>query len=275
METPPLPPAETGETTKPSRTKLWIGGAAAAALTLGIAVPVMADSGANEPRLAEPATSTVVLEADEMGDLAELDDAELDGMAIELGPEELTDEDIAEINAETDAIVAYLAQNGVTVEVETDELGIRFPAIDDADEATWALVDQYFEETYGDEFDEFDFEDGDVDFELTEDDIAEINAETDAIVAYLADNGVTVEVETDEDGIRWPVIDDEDDATWELVDQWYVDTYGDDFEMLEGCDFDEDHDFGDLDDEDADELGDDDLDGDDDMDEDLEDEGEA
>ena len=198
METPPLPPAQTGETTKPSRTKLWIGGAAATALTLGIAVPVMADSGANEPRLAEPATSTVVLEADEMGDLAELDDAELDGMAIELGPEELTDEDIAEINAETDAIVAY-----------------------------------------------------------------------------LADNGVTVEVETDEDGIRWPVIDDEDDATWELVDQWYVDTYGDDFEMLEGCDFDEDHDFGDLDDEDADELGEDDLDGDDDMDEDLEDEGEA
>ena len=181
MTTPPLPPTEGPTDHRPSRTKLWIGGVAAAALTLGIAVPVMADSG-DEPRLAEPATGTVVMDADEM--------TELDG-----------------------AFDVELADDG-----------------------------------------EFDFE------ELTPEDIDEINAETDAIVAYLADNGVTVDIETDDDGVRWPAIDDEDDATWELVDQWFVDTYGDEFEILEGCDFDnddvdfedegEDFENDDLDDED-------------------------
>ena len=87
-----------------------------------------------------------------------------------------------------------------------------------------------------------------------------INAETDAIVAYLADNGVTADIETDDDGVRWPAIDDEDDATWDLVDRYFEETYGDEFEILEGCDFDnddvdfedegEDFENDDLDDED-------------------------
>ncbi|MEM7284772.1 MAG: hypothetical protein AAF480_00335 [Actinomycetota bacterium] len=242
MTTPPLPPAPEATESGSSRTKLWIGGAAAAALTLGIAVPVMAESGGDEPPLTQPASNTVVMSVDE---LAEMDADGMDGVfAEEIGLEDLTDEDIAEINAETDALVAHLADNGVTVEVETDDNGLRFPVLDDADEATWDLVDQYYEETYGDlEFD-------DIDFELTDEDIAEINAETDAIVAHLADNGVTVEVETDEDGVRWPAIDDADEATWALVDQYFVDTYGEDFEILEGCDFDEDEEFG----EDGDDL---------------------
>ena len=196
METPPLPPAPEPSAAKPSRTKLWIGGAAAAALTLGIAVPVMADSGADEPRLSDTTAATMVLDADEMDDLGELE--ELDGVMVdEIDSEELTDEDIAEINAETDAIVAY-----------------------------------------------------------------------------LADNGVTVDVETDEDGVRWPAIDDEDDATWELVDQYFEDTYGEDFELLEGCDFDEDHEFEDNDDLDEDEFEDE-LDEDEGADDLDEDEGEA
>ena len=186
MTTPPLPPTEGPTGHRPSRTKLWIGGVAAAALTLGIAVPVMADSG-DEPRLAEPATGTVVMDADEM--------TELDG-----------------------AFDVELADDG-----------------------------------------EFDFE------ELTPEDIDEINAETDAIVAYLADNGVTVDIETDDDGVRWPAIDDEDDATWDLVDRYFEETYGDEFEILEGCDFDND-DNDDLDDDDED-FENDDLDD--------EDEGEA
>lgn len=277
MTHPPLPPTPEAADTKPSRRKLWIGGAAAAALTLGIAVPVMADSGDNEPRLAEPATSTVVLDVDEMPELdGDFDIADLDEADFDEGDfEELTAEDIEEINADTDALVAYLADKGVTVDVETDQDGLRFPILDDADDATWDLVDQYYEETYGDEWDEFEFDDfEDADFELTPEDIEEINAETDEIVAYLAENGVTVDVETDEDGVRWPVIDDEDDATWELVDQYFFDTYGEDLEMLEGCDFDEDHEFGD--DNLEEDLDEDDLEEDEAGDElDDEDEGEA
>ena len=239
MTTPPLQAPQASEP-KPSRTKLWLGGAAAAALTLGIAVPVLAESGEDEPRLAEPASSTVVVDADEM--------SELDGGFVdEIAPEELGDD----------------------IDVED---------LEEFDENDW---------------DDLDFEDFE-DIELTAEDIAEINAETDAIVAYLAENGITVDVETDEDGVRWPAIDDEDDATWALVDQYFVDTYGEDLEIFEGCDFDED-DFDkddldeddedgsedDLDENDLDENDEDDLDDEDgsedelDLDDEDEDEGEA
>ncbi len=64
-------------------------------------------------------------------------------------------EELAELNKETDELVAHLAANGITVEVENDELGIRFPVFDEnTDEATWELVDEFFAERYGDELPE-------------------------------------------------------------------------------------------------------------------------
>ena len=66
------------------------------------------------------------------------------------------------------------------------------------------------------------FEDDFGDWELTEAEIADINAETDALVAHLAGLGFDVTVETDDDGIRYPAIDDEtDDAVIEAIDAYY------------------------------------------------------
>ncbi len=163
----------------------------------------------------------------------------------------------------TDALVAHLADNGITVDVETDDNGIRFPALDEnTDDATWDLIDQYYEDTYG-PFEDLDIDDWDAE-DLTAEEIAEINADTDALVAHLADNGITVDVETDDNGIRFPALDENtDDATWDLIDQYYEDTYGP-FEDLEGCEFD-------MDDEDDE----DDLDGEDESDEDESDEDES
>ncbi|MCP4963289.1 MAG: hypothetical protein GY925_28975, partial [Actinomycetia bacterium] len=40
---------------------------------------------------------------------------------------ELSQEDVEEINAESDELAAHLDAKGITYEWETDELGIRFP----------------------------------------------------------------------------------------------------------------------------------------------------
>lgn len=134
---------------------------------------------------------------------------------------ELSAEEIAEINSQTDALVEFLAEKGVTVEVETDEDGVRVPAFDeDTPDSTWELVDEF----YGEMMDEL----GLPVEELTPELIAEINADTDDLVKFLAEKGVTVEVETDEDGIRVPAFDENTpDSTWELVEEFYGDQDGD------------------------------------------------
>ncbi|HDH02956.1 MAG TPA: hypothetical protein ENH15_01765 [Actinobacteria bacterium] len=68
--------------------------------------------------------------------------------------------------------------------------------------------------------------------------LAEINAETDALVEALADAGFTVSVVTEDNGVTYvdfSEADEEDDALWEAVDAFYMDLYGeiecDEFEI--------------------------------------------
>ncbi len=139
-----------------------------------------------------------------------------------------TPDEIAEINAETDALVAYLADAGFTVKVETNEFGISYPLFDVADEsndALWEAMDAFYTERYGD-FDDAAFED----WQPSADEITEMNAETDALVAFMADAGFTLTLETDEFGITYPVFSDTDesnDALWDAMDAFYVERYGD------------------------------------------------
>lgn len=139
-----------------------------------------------------------------------------------------TPDEIAEINAETDALVAYLAGAGFTVKVETNEFGISYPLFDDADEsndALWEAMDAFFGERYGD-LDDAAFED----WQPSADEVAEMNAETDALVTFMADAGFTLTLETDEFGITYPVFSDADesnDALWDAMDAFYVERYGD------------------------------------------------
>lgn len=175
----------------PNRTRIAIaGGLAVLVGAVGFAGPVLAQ--ADEPDLVEAESAEVeapetmdadegeavfgggvdcdVVFGDEFDDFGDFDE----------GFEELDADEIEEFNAETDAIVAHLADNGVTVEVETDDQGLRWPVIAD-DDATWDLVDAYFEQTYGDELDDFDDEiDGDVEAleveDLTPEELAELEA---------------------------------------------------------------------------------------------------
>ena len=51
--------------------------------------------------------------------------------------------------------------------------------------------------------------------------IAEWNAETDALVKHLKGLGFKVSVETDENGLREPVLDEDDEAVIKAIDEFY------------------------------------------------------
>jgi hypothetical protein len=131
-------------------------------------------------------------------------------------------DEIAEINAETDALVAYLADAGFAVEVETDDMGLTnvvFSEADSDNEALWQAVDSFYADYYGDPSE----------WQPTADELAEINAETDALIAYLADAGFMVEIGTDDLGFTYPAFteaDNDNEALWTAVESFYADRYG-------------------------------------------------
>ncbi|MCP3975065.1 MAG: hypothetical protein GY720_11300, partial [bacterium] len=91
----------------------------------------------------------------------------------------------AEINAETDALVAHLEGLGFTVTVATDDLG--FTHVDfneDTDEALFAAVDDFYESQWTDELAGW-----------SDAEKAEWNAHIDEIVAEFTADGITVETE--------------------------------------------------------------------------------
>jgi hypothetical protein len=138
-----------------------------------------------------------------------------------------TADEIAELNTETDALIAFMADAGFALQTEMDEFGIAYPVFDEADEsndALWEAMDAFYSERYGDLDDAF-FDD----WEPTADEIAELNTETDALVEYLADAGFAVEVETDDMGLTNVVFSDadsENEALWQAVDTFYGELYG-------------------------------------------------
>ncbi len=190
-------------------------------------------------------------------------------------------DEIAEINAEADALVLHLAALGFTVTVVTDELGVRYIDFDEnTDEALFEAINDFHLEQWADEVagwsdaekaewnahieefvadlaargiaaeteeiapgvidtvwteelemalmelegGEFFFEEGtEDDWEPSADEIAEINAEHDALVAHLDGLGFTVSVAADELGIRYLDFEamGEDEALWMAVDDFY------------------------------------------------------
>ena len=155
--------------------RVAVAGLTMMATTLGLAVPSLAEAD-TEPPSAEQVVE--VVEAEGPGDEGYGEEG-----AGEEGHEVISceavfgegdwedwvpsDEELAEINAETDELVAFLAENGVSVEVETDDLGFSFPVFDeDTGDEVFDLVDQFFAERYGDDegwlIEDGDFE-GDVD----------------------------------------------------------------------------------------------------------------
>ncbi|MEM8925749.1 MAG: hypothetical protein AAGD35_19780 [Actinomycetota bacterium] len=245
------------------------------------------------------------------------DDLTMDGEGLDVDGEfavedwEPTADEVDAMNAETDAMVAFLAEKGHEVSVETDEYGLRYPVLDDlfetlSDEELDALLEEFFTQHYGDDvggligatdevegeltdgtvitedgvivddIEGLDLEDLDeLDVEMLGDDLTDIeeweptaeeleaiNAETDAMVAALAEQGIEVAVETDDDGFRYPVLDgltdEQVDEIIAAIDVFYEAEYhaemaelGVDVEALEACD---EALFGEFDDVDEDLL---------------------
>ena len=206
-----------------------------------------------------------------------------------VGDWEPSPEEIAQINAETDALVAHLERPRLHVTVATDELGIRYVDFDEnADEALFEAMDDFYQSQWADEVagwsdeqkaehnahveefvaelaaqgitaetaeiapgvidivwteelemalmeldgEEFFFGEGfEEDWEPSADEIAEINAEHDALVAHLEGLGFTVTVAEDDLGFRYIDFEahGEDEALWNAVDEFYESRYTNDF----------------------------------------------
>lgn len=148
---------------------------------------------------------------------------DLDG---HFGDEELTPEEIAAINAETEALVAYLAERGFTVGTVADESGLLdldldldFDGLGDVDEdALWDAIEAFEREQFAAEVAGW-----------TDEEKAEWNAEVDEIVAFLAGIGITVETEEIAPGVR--------DVAWDAAFEAVLESdLGELLEQLDGLD---------------------------------------
>ena len=176
-----------------TKTRALVGGVVAAvAVTSALALPSLAQDDPTEPETDSTAQSEEPVVEYEPSELSPECEALFDELEAEFEEWTPTEAEIEAINAETDALVEFLAENGVTVEVETDEDGIRYPVfeLDEADEARIdELLDQFFD-GYFDDVDHADeifvdeLPDG-IDPELFEQCEAELEAEFDAFIGEL------------------------------------------------------------------------------------------
>lgn len=137
-----------------------------------------------------------------------------------------TADEKAEWNAEVDAIVAEFAADGVTVQTEEIAPGVRdLVWTDELD----AFIDEMFDDEDLGAVEDLDGDSMDADdWDLTADEIAELNAETDALVQHLKAQGFDVPVATDDLGLRYLDIDENRadlDALLDVVDDYYEDQF--------------------------------------------------
>ncbi len=166
----------------------------AAVLVIGLVGVAAAQAGQGDEKPAESAAATATLAegveyVDEFGEFDEDDFFE---------DWELSDEEIAEFNAETDALVEHLKGLGFEVAVETDELGLRYLDFTVEDEGLWEAVDAFYMAQFAEEVAGW-----------SDEEKAEWNAGVDEFVADLAAEGITVETEEIAPGVRDIVWTDE------------------------------------------------------------------
>ncbi len=129
---------------------------------------------------------------------------------------ELSAELVEEMNAETDALVEYLRGLGFAVDVERIEL--RKPIFDEEDEGIWEAIDAFYAEQFAAEIAAW-----------TDEEKAEWNAEIDEFVAWMAEEGITVEITEIAPGVYDIVWTEElEKALWELEKDYDEDDEDDD-----------------------------------------------
>jgi hypothetical protein len=134
---------------------------------------------------------------------------------------ELSPEDVGAMNADEDALAAYLKSKGISHTMTEDGDGLRWVEWDYEDDAANDAVDAFFAERYP----------------LTAEEIRDINADEHALAAYLKAHGVASTVEQNVDGTHATVWDEDDDAANAAVDAFYEERYpaeeGEEGELVE------------------------------------------
>ncbi len=230
---------------------LSLGVLSASILTAGIA-------GASQPDAPTTETTTLSLAPPSSEELPVETPAEFE--PLELDDWQPSEEEIAEINAEIAGLSDALTEANISFTLETDEFGIQYPEWDQADdEAAWSVLEQVFGDFEDIDFDDADFDDADFDgadvdgdWELTSEEIAQINAEIGEEVKALKAAGIAVTMQTDELGIQYPTWSaDQDDQVMAVYEELYGpfdDLQGTDLDMTDpGEDFDLDGEAFDLD----------------------------
>jgi hypothetical protein len=111
-------------------------------------------------------------------------------------------ETVALMNEQADALAGHMEAAGVAHTVETDANGGRRVEWDEDDEAANAAADEFYAPT--------------------PEEVAEINADSDALATHLTGEGVEFEVVTEDDGTRWVEVDEDDEAANQAVEDYYV-----------------------------------------------------
>jgi len=113
---------------------------------------------------------------------------------------------VPSINHDEDALAAFLDERGITSTRETYTDGVRWVAWDEEDDAANTAVDQFYAEHYP----------------LSPEELAQMNAEEDALAAFLDQQGITYTRQPGPDGVNYVAWDEEDDAASTAVDQFYT-----------------------------------------------------
>lgn len=181
---------DTDTPTKIHRRRMAIGSAVAFAL----AIPVGA-----------LAWTTAVQAADEVT-LPE-EHEEVVTCFVEATGEELSEEELAELQAEENALAAHLDSLGIAYEMVDFGFGsLRYVEWDYEDEAANEAVEDFWAER----------------FPLAPEEVAAMNAEADALAAHFDAAGVRYTIDTDPDGVRWVEWDEGDPAAEAAVDVFYA-----------------------------------------------------
>lgn len=175
-------------------------------LGMGGVVAIASTSGAQD---SPPADDPAI-------EVPDVEDHEADA-GCEWFEENLTDEDVAELQAEIDAMVEALDAAGVEYQLVPDELGLSFPEPIGDDEASWEAFEGVLAELWAEEF-----------AALSAEEQAEIVAHEAEFAAELRsaldEAGIAYELETDPvTGVELPLFDEEDESVWEALDELDLD----------------------------------------------------
>jgi hypothetical protein len=117
----------------------------------------------------------------------------------------LTAEEVAAANEEEDELAAFLDDRGVRYTRDAGANGVNYVVWDENDQAATDAVEAFYAERYP----------------TSPEQLAELQAQEDALAAFLDERGISYTWESDVEGVRWVVWDDTDEAANAAVEEFY------------------------------------------------------